>query len=109
MKMVLTKRWLGGGLTRERTEEIMKDSRLGTYNWFRSPALLLKISLLAAMPLSVFSVHYIVGILRHAYFVLAYWRYCLMAVRLNIAKAEIQSSAATRAITKRCIVVAGSY
>ena len=45
---------LGGGLTRERTLEIMKDSRLGTYGVLGLvSALLIKISLLASMPLSV--------------------------------------------------------
>lgn len=45
---------LGGGLTRARTLEIMKDSRLGTYGVLGLvSALLLKITLLAAMPLSV--------------------------------------------------------
>ena len=53
---------LGGGLTRERTLEIMKDSRLGTYGVLGLvSALLLKISLLAAMPLSVAIVALIVG------------------------------------------------
>lgn len=45
---------LGGGLTRERTLTIMKDSRLGTYGVLGLvSALLLKIALLATMPLSV--------------------------------------------------------
>ncbi|MDA5132058.1 adenosylcobinamide-GDP ribazoletransferase [Psychrobacter sp. ANT_H3] len=45
---------LGGGLTRERTLEIMKDSRLGTYGVLGLvSALLIKISLLASTPLSV--------------------------------------------------------
>lgn len=45
---------LGGGLTRERTLAIMKDSRLGTYGVLGLvSALLLKIALLAAMPLTV--------------------------------------------------------
>ncbi|MFZ2553199.1 adenosylcobinamide-GDP ribazoletransferase [Psychrobacter urativorans] len=45
---------LGGGLTRERTLTIMKDSRLGTYGTLGLvSALLLKITLLAAMPVSV--------------------------------------------------------
>ncbi len=45
---------LGGGLTRERTLEIMKDSRLGTYGVLGLvSALLLKITLLASMPVSV--------------------------------------------------------
>lgn len=53
---------LGGGLTRERTLEIMKDSRLGTYGVLGLvSALLLKISLLAAMPLSVAMIALIVG------------------------------------------------
>lgn len=43
---------LGGGLTRERTLSIMKDSRLGTYGTLGLVcALLIKISLLAAMPI----------------------------------------------------------
>lgn len=42
---------LGGGLTRERSLTIMKDSRLGTYGTLGLVcALLLKVSLLAAMP-----------------------------------------------------------
>lgn len=42
---------LGGGLTRERTLTIMKDSRIGTYGTLGlACALLLKVSLLAAMP-----------------------------------------------------------
>ncbi|MGP5405804.1 adenosylcobinamide-GDP ribazoletransferase [Psychrobacter celer] len=45
---------LGGGLTRERTLTIMKDSRLGTYGVLGLvSALLIKISLLASMPSSV--------------------------------------------------------
>lgn len=53
---------LGGGLTRERTLTIMKDSRLGTYGVLGlATALLLKISLLAAMPLSVAIVALIIG------------------------------------------------
>ena len=53
---------LGGGLTRERTLEIMKDSRLGTYGVLGLvSALLLKVSLLAAMPLSVAIVALIIG------------------------------------------------
>ena len=53
---------LGGGLTRERTLEIMKDSRLGTYGVLGLvSALLLKISLLAAMPISVAIVALIIG------------------------------------------------
>lgn len=42
---------LGGGLTRERTLTIMKDSRIGTYGTLGlACALLLKISLLSSMP-----------------------------------------------------------
>ena len=53
---------LGGGLTRERTLEIMKDSRLGTYGVLGLvSALLLKVSLLAAMPLLVAIVALIIG------------------------------------------------
>lgn len=53
---------LGGGLTRERTLTIMKDSRLGTYGVLGLvSALLLKISLLATMPLSVAIVALIIG------------------------------------------------
>lgn len=53
---------LGGGLTRARTLTIMKDSRLGTYGVLGLvSALLLKISLLAAMPLSVAIVALIIG------------------------------------------------
>ncbi|AMN49322.1 adenosylcobinamide-GDP ribazoletransferase [Psychrobacter sp. P2G3] len=53
---------LGGGLTRERTLTIMKDSRLGTYGVLGLvSALLLKISLLATMPLSVSIVALIIG------------------------------------------------
>ncbi len=53
---------LGGGLTRERTLTIMKDSRLGTYGVLGLvSALLLKIALLAAMPLSVAIVALIIG------------------------------------------------
>jgi len=45
---------LGGGLTRERTLTIMKDSRLGTYGVLGLvSALLIKISLLASMPIAV--------------------------------------------------------
>lgn len=45
---------LGGGLTRERTLTIMKDSRLGTYGVLGLvSALLIKITLLAAMPVAV--------------------------------------------------------
>ena len=53
---------LGGGLTRERTLTIMKDSRLGTYGVLGLVcALLIKISLLTAMPLSVAIVALIIG------------------------------------------------
>ena len=53
---------LGGGLTRERTLEIMKDSRLGAYGVLGLvSALLIKISLLASMPLSVAIVALIIG------------------------------------------------
>lgn len=53
---------LGGGLTRERTLTIMKDSRLGTYGVLGLvSALLLKISLLAAMPPQVAAVALIIG------------------------------------------------
>lgn len=53
---------LGGGLTRERTLTIMKDSRLGTYGVLGLvSALLIKISLLASMPLSVAIVALIIG------------------------------------------------
>ena len=53
---------LGGGLTRERTLTIMKDSRLGTYGVLGLvSALLIKISLLAAMPVSVAIVALIIG------------------------------------------------
>ena len=45
---------IGGGLTRERALEIMKDSRLGTYGVLGVvSALLMKVTLLAAMPVSV--------------------------------------------------------
>ncbi len=45
---------LGGGLTRERTLTIMKDSRLGTYGVLGLvSALLIKITLLATMPIAV--------------------------------------------------------
>lgn len=45
---------LGGGLTRERTLTIMKDSRLGTYGTLGLvSALLIKITLLASMPTGV--------------------------------------------------------
>ncbi len=45
---------LGGGLTRKRTLTIMKDSRLGTYGTLGLVlALLLKVTLLAAMPIAV--------------------------------------------------------
>lgn len=53
---------LGGGLTRERTLTIMKDSRLGTYGVLGLVSvLLLKITLLASMPLSVAIVALIIG------------------------------------------------
>ncbi|WP_367109573.1 adenosylcobinamide-GDP ribazoletransferase [uncultured Psychrobacter sp.] len=53
---------LGGGLTRERTLTIMKDSRLGTYGVLGLvSALLIKISLLASMPLFVAIVALIIG------------------------------------------------
>lgn len=45
---------LGGGLTRERTLTIMKDSRLGTYGVLGLvSALLIKVSLLASMPIAL--------------------------------------------------------
>lgn len=45
---------LGGGLTRARTLEIMKDSRLGTYGVLGLiSALLLKITLLASLPVPI--------------------------------------------------------
>lgn len=53
---------LGGGLTRKRTLTIMKDSRLGTYGTLGLvSALLLKITLLASLPLSVAMVALIIG------------------------------------------------
>ena len=53
---------LGGGLTRERTLTIMKDSRLGTYGVLGLvSALLLKISLLASMPISMAVIALILG------------------------------------------------
>ena len=53
---------LGGGLTRERTLTIMKDSRLGTYGVLGLvSALLLKVTLLASMPLSVAIIALIFG------------------------------------------------
>lgn len=53
---------LGGGLTRERTLTIMKDSRLGTYGVLGLvSALLLKISLLATMPTFVAIAALIIG------------------------------------------------
>ena len=53
---------LGGGLTRERTLTIMKDSRLGTYGVLGLvSALLLKISLLASMPLTMAVIALIIG------------------------------------------------
>jgi adenosylcobinamide-GDP ribazoletransferase len=53
---------LGGGLTRERTLTIMKDSRLGTYGTLGLvSALLLKITLLASMSLEIALVALIIG------------------------------------------------
>ncbi|ERL54854.1 adenosylcobinamide-GDP ribazoletransferase [Psychrobacter aquaticus] len=53
---------LGGGLTRELTLTIMKDSRLGTYGVLGLVSvLLLKITLLASMPPSVAIVALIIG------------------------------------------------
>ena len=53
---------LGGGLTRERTLTIMKDSRLGTYGVLGLvSALLLKISLLASMPIPMAVIALIIG------------------------------------------------
>lgn len=53
---------LGGGLTREHTLTIMKDSRLGTYGVLGLVSvLLLKITLLASMPPSVAIVALIIG------------------------------------------------
>lgn len=53
---------LGGGLTRARTLTIMKDSRLGTYGVLGLvSALLIKISLLASMPMSVAIIALIIG------------------------------------------------
>ena len=53
---------LGGGLTRERTLTIMKDSRLGTYGVLGLvSALLLKISLLASMPIPIAVIALIIG------------------------------------------------
>lgn len=53
---------LGGGLTRERTLTIMKDSRLGTYGVLGLvSALLLKISLLASMPIPIAVIALILG------------------------------------------------
>lgn len=53
---------LGGGLTRERTLTIMKDSRLGTYGVLGLvSALLLKVTLLASMPPSVAIIALIIG------------------------------------------------
>lgn len=53
---------LGGGLTRERTLTIMKDSRLGTYGVLGLvSALLLKITLLASMPLTMAVLALIIG------------------------------------------------
>lgn len=53
---------LGGGLTRERTLTIMKDSRLGTYGTLGLvSALLIKVTLLAAMPINVAIIALIIG------------------------------------------------
>ena len=53
---------LGGGLTRERTLTIMKDSRLGTYGTLGlTSALLIKITLLASMPMTTALVALIIG------------------------------------------------
>lgn len=53
---------LGGGLTKERALTIMKDSRLGTFGTLGLVlALLLKVSLLAAMPLPLALVALVVG------------------------------------------------
>lgn len=53
---------LGGGLTREHTLTIMKDSRLGTYGTLGiGLTLLLKITLLASLPLSVAMVALLIG------------------------------------------------
>lgn len=53
---------LGGGLTKERALTIMKDSRLGTFGTLGLVmALLLKVSLLAAMPLSLALAALVVG------------------------------------------------
>ena len=53
---------LGGGLTRERTLTIMKDSRLGTYGVLGLvSALLLKISLLTSMPIPMAVIALIIG------------------------------------------------
>ena len=53
---------LGGGLTRERTLTIMKDSRLGTYGTLGLVStLLIKVTLLASMPLTVALVALIVA------------------------------------------------
>lgn len=53
---------LGGGLTRERTLTIMKDSRLGTYGTLGLvSALLIKVTLLAAMPINVAVIALILG------------------------------------------------
>ena len=53
---------LGGGLTRERTLTIMKDSRLGTYGVLGLVStLLLKISLLASMPIPIAVIALIIG------------------------------------------------
>ena len=53
---------LGGGLTRARTLTIMKDSRLGTYGTLGLvSALLIKITLLASMPMTTALVALIIG------------------------------------------------
>ena len=53
---------LGGGLTRERTLTIMKDSRLGTYGTLGLvSALLIKVTLLASMPVTTALVALIIG------------------------------------------------
>lgn len=53
---------LGGGLTRARTLTIMKDSRLGTYGTLGLvSALLIKVTLLAAMPINVAVIALIIG------------------------------------------------
>lgn len=53
---------LGGGLTRERTLTIMKDSRLGTFGTLGLVmAVLLKVSLLASMPTALALIALVVG------------------------------------------------